>query len=318
VVEKFRIFIDGQAGTTGLEITERLAARDDITLLQIDPQQRKEPQARQSLMQESDLTVLCLPDDAAREAVELAAGSCRILDASTAFRIDPDWAYGCPELSDTQRQTISEAQFVSNPGCYPQGFILLIRPLIDAGILAPEVNLRVFGLSGYSGGGRNLIEKYQAFSSEQQEAWNTRPYSLSLQHKHVPEMHRYSGTANAPLFVPSVGNFYRGILVQVPLFISELKSGTTLDDVQQLLAQRYLHEQYIDVAAANDTTMLDDGYLSATALNNTNGIQLLVYGNAHQILLAARYDNLVKGAAGAAIQNLNLMLGAQESTGLKL
>jgi N-acetyl-gamma-glutamyl-phosphate reductase len=267
-------------------------------------------------MADSDVTVLCLPDDAAREAVALAAERCRILDASTAYRVASDWVYGCPELCESQRADIRDAARVSNPGCYPQGFILMIRPLIDAGLLDPAVALRVFGLSGYSGGGRTLIEKYQAFSPEQQEAWNTRPYSLALQHKHVPEMHRYSGTRNAPLFVPSVGNFYRGILVQVPLFVSELKPGTTIDDVHRTLDVRYESEQYVDVAAANDTSLLDDGYLSATALNNTNGLQLMVYGNAQQILLAARYDNLVKGAAGAAIQNLNLMLGAEESTGL--
>jgi len=316
VAEPFKIFIDGQAGTTGLEISQRLSGRADVQLLAIDPSMRKSADARRELMHEADVTVLCLPDDAARDSVALADGKCRILDASTAHRVSDDWLYGCPEISPEQRDAICSAQLVSNPGCYPQGFILLIRPLIEAGLVRPEHGLSVFGVSGYSGGGRQLIEKYQAFSASQREAWNTRPYSLGLAHKHVPEMQRFSGTGPAPLFVPSVGDFYRGILIQIPLFISDLRAGSTLLDVHRTLHERYLDEQFIQVMAANPAEALDDGYLNATAVNNSNRMQLMVFGSDDQILLVARYDNLVKGAAGAAVQNLNLMLGAEESEGL--
>lgn len=316
MAERFKIFIDGQAGTTGLEISQRLSGRADVQILAIDPSMRKASEPRRELMHEADVTVLCLPDDAAREAVALADGQCRILDASTAHRVSDDWVYGCPEISAEQRDAIRDAQFVSNPGCYPQGFILLIRPLIEAGLLRPERGLSVFGISGYSGGGRQLIEKYQAFSPAQHEAWNTRPYSLGLAHKHVPEMQRFSGTGPAPLFVPSVGDFYRGILIQIPLFLSDLKAGSTLIDVHRTLQERYQQERFMHVLDANPTDALDDGYLNATAVNNSNNMQLLVFGSDAQILLMARYDNLVKGAAGAAVQNLNLMLGAEESEGL--
>jgi len=316
VAQQFKVFIDGQAGTTGLEISERLLPRSDIELLQIASAQRKDPQARRNLMGQADVTLLCLPDEAAREAVAIAPEDARILDASSAFRVANGWTYGCPELLMTQRDDITRARRVSNPGCYPQGFVLLIRPLIDTGLLSPAAKLRVMGVSGYSGGGRSLIEKYQAFTDEEQERQNTCLYSLGLQHKHVPEMHHYSGTQSAPLFLPSVGNFYRGILVQIPLFISEFATSTSIGDIHDALAQRYQHETFIDVLSANDTAILEDGYLNATAVNHSNRLQLMVYGNAEQVLLAARYDNLVKGAAGAAIQNLNLMLGVAETTGL--
>lgn len=311
-----KIFIDGQAGTTGLEIAQRLSSRTDVRVLEIDPAQRKSPDARRRLMAQADVTVLCLPDDAARQAVELAGDQCRILDASTAFRISEGWVYGCPEMHPQQRQAIADAQRVSNPGCYPQGVILLIKPLIDAGLLSPEKQLSVFGLSGYSGGGRQMIEKYQAFTDVERDSLNTRPYSLALQHKHVPEMRQYSGTRARPLFVPSVGNFYRGMLTQIPLFISEMRSGADIATVHATLRQRYQSERFVDVLAPNSPELLDDGFLNATAANNSNSMQLMAFGSAEQLVLMARYDNLGKGAAGAAIQNLNLMLGVEESTGL--
>jgi N-acetyl-gamma-glutamyl-phosphate reductase len=316
VTDHQQVFIDGQAGTTGLEIAQRLSDRDDVRVLQIDPAERKSPDARRRLMADADVTILCLPDDAAREAVLLASDQCRILDASSAHRISDGWVYGCPEMQPGQRQAIANAQRVSNPGCYPQGVILLVKPLIDAGLLSADKLLTVFGLSGYSGGGRQLIEKYQAFSDLESDNWNTRPYSLALQHKHVPEMHQYSGARHRPLFVPSVGNFYRGMLVQIPIFTSELKAGSNITDLHDTLNRYYQNERFIEVLPVHSATLLDDGYLNATATNNSNNMQLLAFGNDEQIVLIARYDNLVKGAAGAAIQNLNLMLGVEESTGL--
>ena len=316
MAELHKVFIDGQAGTTGLEIAQRLSNRDDVRVLEIDPSQRKSPDARRQLMTQADVTVLCLPDDAARQAVALAGDHCRILDASSAHRVSDGWSYGCPEMRPEQRQAIATAQRVSNPGCYPQGFILLVKPLIEAGLLAPEKTLSLFGLSGYSGGGRQLIEQYQAFSDVERDSWNTRPYSLALQHKHVPEMHQYSGTRCRPLFVPSVGNFYRGMLIQIPLFISELRDGTDIKALHDTLQRRYQTERFIEVLPPNNTQLLDDGYLNATATNHSNNMQLMAFGSDEQVVLMARYDNLVKGAAGAAIQNLNLMLGVEESTGL--
>lgn len=311
-----KIFIDGQAGTTGLELATRLSRRSDIEVLEIAPELRKQPAARRELMMASDLTVLCLPDDAAREAVALAGDSCRILDASTAHRVSDDWVYGCPEMHPDQRQAIAGAARVSNPGCYPQGVILLARPLIEAGVLSADAALTVFGLSGYSGGGKALIERYQTFTSTEQQDLNTRPYALSLQHKHVPEMQKYSGTRVRPLFVPSVGNYYRGMLIQLPLFLSQLEGAPTPSDLHSLLSERYAAEPFVDVVAFDDEGLLDAGFLNATATNNTNSLQLMVFGSDDQALLVARYDNLLKGASGAALQNLNLMLGVSETTGL--
>ncbi len=310
------VFIDGQAGTTGLEISERLATRNDIELLEIEPARRKEPETRRCLMQAADVTVLCLPDAAAREAVALAPDTARLIDASTAHRVDPAWTYGCPELAPQAREAIRNARLVSNPGCYPQGFVLLIAPLVRAGLLDPDATLSVFGLSGYSGGGRALIDKHRAFSAEQRECWNTRPYALSLQHKHVPEMQRYAGLEHAPLFVPTVGDYYRGMLIEVPLFTRNLSPGGSIDAVHECLLNAYDNEPFVEVLPLNSAAAQDDGFLAATALNKTNNVQLLVYGHADQLLLIARYDNLGKGASGAAVQNLNLMLGIEETQGL--
>ena len=311
-----RIFIDGQAGTTGLEISQRLRARADIELLEIDAELRKQPQARLELMAEADVTVLCLPDSAAIEAVALADGQTRFLDASTAHRISADWVYGCPELTISQRSAIARAQQVSNPGCYPQGFILLIRPLIEAGLLQSGQALSVSGVSGYSGGGRALIEKYQSFSATDADRLNTRPYGLALQHKHLPEMHTYSTTSQAPLFLPAVGNYYRGMLIEVPLFRAQLSRHSSGEDLTQCLSDRYADEPFVEVLPFNSEQVLSEGFLDATHCNGTNLIQLMLFGNAEQMMLIARYDNLGKGASGAAVQNLNIMLGLDEQLGL--
>ncbi len=311
-----RIFIDGEAGTTGLQLAQRLAERQDLELLRIDPSERKDPQARARMLAAADIAVLCLPDDAAREAVALAADRCRILDASTAHRVAEGWVYGLPEMSRSQRETIASAEKVTNPGCYPQGFILLARPLIEANLLPESLPLRVHALSGYSGGGRPMIEAYECFDRATRERWNTRPYALNLQHKHVPEMQRYAGCASAPLFAPSVGNYHQGMLVQLPLFRSELNNHASADAIRETLADRYADEPFVHVLPTGAESALEEGFLAPTACNDSNRIELMVFGNSEQMLLVARLDNLGKGAAGAAVQNLNLMMGVDETTGL--
>ena len=305
-----KVFIDGQAGTTGLEIFDRLHNRADIDLITIEGDERKSSAHRQSCLHEADVAILCLPDDAAREAVALADGQTRILDASTAYRTDDSWTYGLPELHQGARDEIGSAQFVSNPGCYPQGFILLVHPLIEGGLLDPATLLRCHAVSGYSGGGRQMVDKFRAFAADEAEALNTQDYALTLTHKHVPEMQVHSKTQTNPLFAPSVANYYKGMLVHVPLFASEL-CGASKESVLDLLSSTYSDEEYVRVLQESD-----DGYLNPTACNGSNYMDLMVFGNPEQLLLVARYDNLGKGASGAAVQNLNLMLGLQESVGL--
>ena len=265
-------------------------------------------------MQQADVVVLCLPDDAARQAVELAPGG-RFLDASTAHRVAADWVYGLPELEAEQRQRIRDARRVSNPGCYPTGFILAVRPLIESGMLLPTTPLKVNAVSGYSGGGKSLIAKYRACDSE---AMRVRPYGLALEHKHVPEMHQHSLTASPPLFVPTVGHFHQGMLVQVPLSAGEL-GGAGAAEVHEVLRARYAGEPFIHVHGYPvPEAALDAGFLSATERNGSNELDLFVFGHDDQVLLVARYDNLGKGASGAAVQNLNLMLGLPEAAGVHL
>ena len=307
------VFIDGQAGTTGLELAARLRAHDSIDLIEIDDASRKDADARRAFFERADVSVLCLPDDAAREAATLT-NDCRLLDASTAHRVHDDWVYGMPELTPTSRRAIETAKRVSNPGCYPTGFILSVRPLIEAGWLAADLPLRVHAVSGYSGGGNKLIDRY---TNCQDGEYLTKPYGLSLAHKHVPEMRAYSGTVSAPLFNPMVGHFYKGMLVQVPLFMRELTRRVRADDITNLLRERYTDEPFVQVfPTAPDEGVLDDGFLSPTVTNGTNGLDMMVFGHDEQVTIVTRYDNLGKGASGAAVQNLNLMLGLPETTGL--
>ena len=311
-----KVFIDGQAGTTGIEISERLRQRPDIELLSVAEAERKDPMARARLFDQADIGVLCLPDDAAREAVELAEGRCRLLDASTAHRTADGWTYGLPELTPNQASAIAAADRVSNPGCYPQGFILCIRPLIEAGLLSPQANLALHAISGYSGGGRKMIETYEAADSGQWDLWGTRPYALDLRHKHLPEMQRYSGLAAPPLFSPTVGTFRKGMITLVPLFAEQLEGGAQAADVADAMARAYRNTPFVAVSPYGDCGGLDSGYLSPCGCNGTNRMEISLFGDERQLLLAARYDNLGKGAAGAAVQNLNLMLGCEETRGL--
>ena len=308
-----KVFIDGQAGTTGLEIAGRIKSRDDLELLEIAAAERKQPSSRRACFKAADLAILCLPDDAAREAVALAPAT-RILDASTAHRTADGWVYGLPELDrEASRDAIRNARRVSNPGCYPTGFILLMRPLIDAGIVSPELPLRINAVSGYSGGGKAMIADY---SVRDEPGWRVRPYGLQLAHKHVPEMRRYAGTRRTPLFAPMVGHFFKGMLTQVPLFLDELEDGAGAADVRDALAARYAGEPFVRVLPLGAECAQDAGFLGATACNDTNRIELMVFAGPEHVLLSARYDNLGKGAAGAAVQNMNLMLGVEEIAGL--
>lgn len=322
-MSKARIFIDGQAGTTGLEISERLRLHPDVELLEVAADDRKKPEQRASCMAAADLTILCLPDSAVPEAVELAAGA-RLLDASSCHRTAAGWHYGLPELSAQQRSALRDARRVANPGCYPQGFILFIKPLIAAGWLPPTFPLTVHALSGFSGGGKALIETYteQHRASPVGTAVAPRPYALDQGHKHLAEMQRFSGTGPTPVFSPAVGDYRQGMLVQIPLhtatFAAPGPASATRAAIEALLAERYADEPLISVHRLAQADPRQNGFLDPQALNETDRLELMVFGDHQHLLLAARYDNLGKGAAGAAVQNLNLMLGFKETTALRL
>jgi len=314
----YRIFIDGQAGTTGLQINHYLQGRKDLEVLRIAEADRKNDLAKHDLIDEADVVILCLPDDAARQTVELATDcDARLLDASTAHRVDPDWVYGLPELTSDQRRKIAGANRVSNPGCYATGFLLPVAPLVASGLLSPSSPLTVSAVSGYTGGGRQMVEKYEArAASHPHDLWYSRPYALGMNHKHLPEMKLYAGLERTPMFLPSVGHYPQGMLVSIPLSSTWFTQTVSLQSVYELLAARYEGEPSIKVHRPNDESCLDDGKLEPQANNGTNRLDIFVFGSDEQILLVSRLDNLGKGAAGAAVQNLNLMLGVEEFRGL--
>ncbi len=318
IMSKPRIFIDGHAGTTGLRIREWLANRDDLELWTLDEAERKSEPARRKAIAEADLTVLCLPDEAAIQAGlwALESGG-RLIDASSSHRVADGWVYGLPELTPDQRHAISNAQLVSNPGCYPSAFIPMIRPLIDEGLIAPDAALSIHGLSGYSGGGKTLIERWEDPTQGRVALPFEAPYALERVHKHVPEMQRYAALEHPPQFIPAVGPFACGMRVQVPIHRRLLRDGATPEAVWQTLADRYRGEPFVEVAAFPGVEPVDDFSLDPRALNDTNRLRLHVLPNAAgHLLLVGILDNLGKGASGVAIQSLNLMLGLGEETGL--
>jgi N-acetyl-gamma-glutamyl-phosphate reductase len=312
-----KVFIDGAAGTTGLEIRERLAGRADLSLVQLSDAERKDVRARTRALNEADAVILCLPDDAAREAVSLIENpAVRVIDASTAHRVAPDWTYGFAELETNSRARIAASKRVSNPGCYPTGFLALVRPLVRAGIVPGDFPLTVNAVSGYSGGGKAMIEEFENKASPSYTEAIVRSYALTLSHKHVPEMQVHAGLAHPPVFAPNVGRFYRGMILEVPLQLWALPKQPTVSSIHEAIVAAYQDAALIDVARLTDGISLKT--LDAEAMKDTNRMKLYVFGNdMHgQARLVAALDNLGKGASGAAVQNLNLMLGLPETAGL--
>jgi N-acetyl-gamma-glutamyl-phosphate reductase len=310
------IFIDGEAGTTGLQIRDRLKGRNDMELVSIDPARRKDLQARRDLLNGVDIAILCLPDEAAKEAVALIGpkSQTRVIDASSAFRVDPAWIYGFPELDSAQSARIKKASRVTNPGCWPQGFIALVKPLLDAGVMASDHPATYHGITGYSGGGKKMIEDYEA----NPQALHYTPYGLGFNHKHLPEMRAYAGLSRDVIFEPVIGNFAQGMLASVPLHADFLAKRSKASDIHDLLASHFRDSRFVEVAPLEQIERASS--LNPEALNNTNKMRLHVFGNDQrgQILLMAIYDNLGKGASGAAVQNLNIMIGADEALSVDL
>jgi N-acetyl-gamma-glutamyl-phosphate reductase len=312
---KFVAYVDGQEGTTGLRIREVLAARADIEVLRIDPDKRKDPAERAKMLNAADVAFLCLPDAASREAAGLVTNpkTC-LIDASTAFRTDPSWVFGLPELAPEQREAIRASKRISNPGCHSSAFILLVRPLVDAGLMPKALPLTATSLTGYSGGGRQMIERYEAGGDAR--LLSPRPYALTLKHKHLPEMLTHTGLDVAPVFQPVVGNFYKGLTVSVPLHLSQLAPDATAQSLHAALEWRYAGERFVRVMPLNDPATIDAGAFDVQACNDTNRVDLFVFASATQAILMARLDNLGKGASGAAVQCMNVHLGIDEGKGL--
>ncbi len=313
----YSVFIDGAEGTTGLQIHKRLKDRNDIVLLEIPSDKRKDPVTRREFLNRADIVILCLPDSTARETAGMVENpKTRIIDASTAHRTDPAWVYGLPEMTKSQRGIIRSASRVSNPGCYATGFILLARPLAEKGIISPETPLCCFAVSGYSGGGKKMIAAYEANGERSTSILGARNYALSLNHKHLPEMQKYSLLSQPPIFLPVVGNYYNGMNVLIPLHISLLALKISPADIHSLYEEYYSGEPFICVKPLDTELSLEEGFLNAVRCNGTNRCDVFVFGSESRIVVAARLDNLGKGASGAAVQNMNIMMGIDEKTGL--
>jgi N-acetyl-gamma-glutamyl-phosphate reductase len=311
----FKVFVDGREGTTGLQIIDYLSSRKDIELLEIDDDLRKDPRERQKLINQSDVTFLCLPDAASRESASLVtnADTC-IIDASTAFRTHPDWVYGLPEIAPEQRDLLKKSKKIANPGCHATAFVLGVHPLIKAGIMPPDYPACCYSITGYSGGGKKLITAYEQLHTPSLDS--PRHYALGLVHKHLPEMTVRTGLTAAPVFTPVVADFYKGLAVTTFVHTRLLTKKVSPADIRQLLARYYQDEPFIRVFPFDDANNLDNGFFDVQGCNNTNRADIFVFGNHEQMAVITRIDNLGKGASGAAVQCMNIHLGLDEATGL--
>ncbi len=312
-----KVYIDGQEGTTGLKILERFSGRTDIELLRIDPEKRKDNDERKKLINASDFTILCLPDAASIEAVSFIENeNTRIIDASTAHRTNPEWAYGFPELSAEHREKIATSKRVAVPGCYASGFLSMVYPLVKSGILPSDYPVTVHAVSGYSGAGKKGIAQYE--DTERTKEFDTpRQYALTQSHKHLPEMQVISGLQFKPMFNPYVCDYFAGMVVSLPLHTRLLAKKVTPADVKAMFDEHYKGSNFIKVRDLNGADVLTNGFIGANELEGTNNMEIIVSGNDDQILVCSRLDNLGKGASGAAVQCLNIMMGADETIGLK-
>ena len=302
-----KIFIDGEHGTTGLQIRERLATRNDLNILSLAHEDRRSLEGRTSLLREADIAILCLPDDAAKQSVALAEGSgTRMIDASTAHRSNSDWAYGFGELRAGQKQKIASAQYVSNPGCYSTGAIALINPLIEAGIMATNYPLTITGISGYSGGGKGLIAQMEDKENDEAISAPHFTYALAMNHKHLPEIVNRCGLSRRPIFSPAVGRFAQGMLIQVPLFLDDLDKNASRESVHEAMQKHYQGQKFVQVISINESDNLVR--LDPEEMVGSDSMKLFVFGDEDGVNLVASFDNLGKGASGAAVQNLDLML----------
>ena len=308
-----KVFIDGSAGTTGLRIVERLENRDDIELIKLTEENRKDLEARKKALNEADIAFLCLPDAAAIEAVSLIDNDKTVvLDTSTAHRTNSSWAYGFPELSKNAEEKIKNSKRIAVPGCHASGFISLVYPLVEKGIISKDILLSCFSLTGYSGGGKKMIAEYE--DAERDELLNApRQYGLSQTHKHLPEMTAVTGIENAPAFIPVVDDYYSGMEVTVPIFASQLNEGYTVEDIKNAYKEKYQGPVVKYVEAFDES-----GFVSANKLSFNDGMEISVSGNSDRILLISRYDNLGKGASGAAVECMNIVLGIDKTTGLEI
>ena len=303
-----KVFIDGKAGTTGLELETRLKKRSDINLLEIDPSLRKDPNARKEMINKSDVTFLCLPDEEARVSAQMANENIIVIDASTAHRTAIGWTYGLPELSSRHRENMKSAKRIAVPGCHASGFIALVYPLVSEGLIDKNANLNCTSLTGYSGGGKGMIADYETNRTPNDKLKAPRPYALTLTHKHLPEMQTVCGLTTAPNFMPVVGDIKQGMLVSVPIW------NKNKEEVWETLFNHYKNSHFIKVMDIDYP--LDNGFLDPTACNNTNNMELFVFGNNTHLQLVARHDNLGKGASGAAVQCMNIACGIDEKKGL--